>query len=164
MRVVIKHKIAFADLEELRIDFQNKIKSKKYKEKLHKESDKVTEPAMKIKLADEQNLRRELVRIKMKIRRDLQSDLGNEKSKKYKDAMSKLKKAATETKNEMKNKYKTKIKHIKEKYRKDENEEVEQPPEGLEEYADLSVFSKTKYERIEVENYEVKTEVLHTTG
>ena len=34
MRVMIKQKIAFADLEELRIDFQNKIKSKKYKEKL----------------------------------------------------------------------------------------------------------------------------------
>ena len=157
MRVMIKQKIAFADLEELRIDFQNKIKSKKYKEKLQKESDKVTEPAMKLKLADEQNLRRELVRVKLKMRRDLQSDLGGEKSKKYKDAMSHLKKAATETKDAMKNKYKTKIKHIKEKYRRDENEDVEQPPEGLEDYAELSVFSKTKYDRIEVENYEVKT-------
>ena len=30
MKVMIKQKIAFADLEELRIDFHNKIKSKKY--------------------------------------------------------------------------------------------------------------------------------------
>ena len=158
MKVMIKQGIAFADLEEFGLEFQNKIKSKKLKEKLNDRNiqNQVTQPVMKMKLADEQNLRREMVKVKIKLRRELEKDLGG-KSEKYKRAMSHLAKSARETKHTLQEKYKKKIKHLNDKYKDDRDKELETVPEGLEEYSELSVFSKDKYAKLEKRSYEVKT-------
>ena len=54
MEMMIKQKIAFADLEEFGQEFKNKVKSTKLRNKLSTRSNlgKVTQPAMRIKLAD----------------------------------------------------------------------------------------------------------------
>ena len=66
MKIMIKQGIAFADLEEFGQEFKDKIKSTKMKNKMNGKSNlnSETSQAMKIKLADEQNLRRELVKVK----------------------------------------------------------------------------------------------------
>ena len=109
-----------------------------------------------MKLADEQNLRREMVKVKIKLRRELEKDLGG-KSEKYKRAMSHLAKSARETKHTLQEKYKKKIKHLNDKYKDNKDKELETVPEGLEEYSELSVFSKDKYTKLEKRSYEVKT-------
>ena len=83
MVMMIKQKIAFADLEEFGQEFKNKVKSTKLRNKLSTRSNlgKVTQPAMRIKLADEQNLRRELVGVKYKMRREMEKTLGGYKSR-----------------------------------------------------------------------------------
>ena len=149
MEMMIKQKIAFADLEEFGQEFKNKVKSTKLRNKLSTRSNlgKVTQPAMRIKLADEQNLRRELVGVKYKMRREMEKTLGGYKSRGYKAAMSHLTQAAKNTKQKLKIKYKMKMEHLKEKYDKRENSEgeIQNPPEGLEEQAKLGVpHSKSK--------------------
>ena len=159
MKIMIKQGIAFADLEEFGQEFRDKIKSTKMKNKMNVKNNlnSVTSQAMKIKLADEQNLRRELVKVKSKMRRDLMKEMKGEGSMRFKKTMSHLAKIAKETKEELTKKYQNKVEHLTKKY-SDKNTDTEiEVPEGLEDYEELSVFSKNKYENIEVIEYEVQT-------
>ena len=159
MKIMIKQGIAFADLEEFGQEFKDKIKSTKMKNKMNVKNNlnSVTSQAMKIKLADEQNLRRELVKVKSKMRRDLMKEMNGENSIRFKKTMSHLTKIAKETKEELTKKYKYKVEHLTKKYSEKNTDAEFEVPEGLEDYMDLSVFSKTKYENIEIVEYEVKT-------
>ena len=75
MKTMIKNHLAFADLESFGLEFNNKLKSIKLKDKTL--FTKVSQPAMKAKLADEQMLRRELMRIKMRMKKNLEKKLEN---------------------------------------------------------------------------------------
>ena len=155
MKNMVKENLAFADLEEFGINFDNKLKTEKLKNKtVHS---KLTEYAMKIKIADEQVLRRELVKLKTKMRRNLIKKCGGEKTRKCKKILNHLNNITKETKIKLKSKYKMKMEHIKNKYRMEENEKVEEIPEDLEEFATLSVFSEEKYESLVKESYDVLT-------
>ena len=154
MRSMVKEDLAFADLEEFGTEFSNKLKSTKLKNKTL--YNKITQPAMKVKLADEQMLWRELVRMKNKMKRDLATKLEGEKTRSYKKTVNYLNKVARKTKNILQEKYKNKIKHLRAKYRQTEEEKVEEIPEDLEEYSNLSVFNKQKYEELKVNKYDVQ--------
>ena len=146
MKNMLKEDLAFADLEEFGIEFANKLKSVKTKNKTL--YNKVSQPAMKAKLADEQMWRRDLLRIKMRMRKDLSSSLG-EKSRQFKRIASFLNKKAREQKETLNKKYKTKIEHLKDKYKSKIEEEA--IPSDLIEYSELSVFKEKEYEEIKVE-------------
>ena len=154
MRKMIKEDLAFADLESFGTEFNNKLKSIKLRNKtLYK---KVSGTAMKAKLADEQELRRELMKIKHRMKKDLAEEYG-ENSRKYRRIISTLNKLARQSKDKANEKYNKKIQHLREKYKTyDNNDEEDDVPEDLEEYADLSVFNKRKYENIETRSYDVK--------
>ena len=154
MRKMIKEDLAFADLESFGTEFNNKLKSIKLRNKtLYK---KVSGTAMKAKLADEQELRRELMKIKHRMKKDLAEEYG-ENSRKYRRIISTLNKLARQSKDKANEKYNKKIQHLREKHKNDgNNDEEDDVPEDLEEYADLSVFNKRKYENIETRSYDVK--------
>ena len=154
IKTMLKEDLAFSDLEEFGEEFHNKLKTLKFNKKtIYK---KISKPAMEAKLTDEQVLRRDLIRLKMKTKRDLAEKLEGCNTRKYKRIVNQLNKIARETKTALNEKYKKKVQHLKEKYRKEEEEE-EIVPENLAEFADLSVFNREKYDKIEITDFEVKT-------
>ena len=69
MKNMLKHQLAFADLEEFGQELTNKLKSVNFKNKTIYL--RVSQPAMKCKLADEQMLRKEIMRVKMRMKKEL---------------------------------------------------------------------------------------------
>ena len=114
MKKMMKEDLAFADLESFGVEFNNKLKSIKLKNKtLYR---KVSGTAMKAKLADEQELRRELMKAKHKMKKDLAEEHG-ENSRKYKRIVNNLNKMAKQCKDKANEKYNKKIQHLREKYK-----------------------------------------------
>ena len=96
MKNMIKQDLAFADLEEFGLEFTNKLKSINTKNKTMYR--RVSKPAMRAKLADEQIWRRDLGRVKAKLRKDLVEKLEGEKSRRFKRVINHLNKLASEKK------------------------------------------------------------------
>ena len=88
MKNMIKNQLAFADLEEFGQDFVNKLKTYKFKNTTL--YSKLSQPIMKAKMADEQTLGREMMRLKIKMKRDLAHRLEGDKTRKYKRVISHL--------------------------------------------------------------------------
>ena len=146
MKKMIKEDLAFADLQEFGLEFSNKLKSIKLGNKtLYR---KVSGTAMKVKLVDEQQLRRELIKVKTKMKKILSEKFEGDRTRQYRRVINNLNKMAREKKHQMNEKYNKKIEHLRHKYKNTENDEDDVVPEDLEEYADLSVFKKIKYEKI----------------
>ena len=154
MKIMIKEDLAFADLEEFGQEFTNKLKTINTKKKTL--YSKVSRPAMKAKLADEQMWRRDLTRMKTKMRKDLIDKLEGEKTRRFKRVINHLNKVARDTKEKLNEKYKYKIEHLRNKYKNNEPED-EEVPSDLDEYSDLSIFNAKKFEEVEVPEIEIKT-------
>ena len=155
MKNMIKQDLAFADLEEFGLEFTNKLKSINTKNKTMYR--RVSKPAMRAKLADEQIWRRDLGRVKAKLRKDLVEKLEGEKSRRFKRVINHLNKLASEKKKRLNEKYKTKITHLKQKYHSDVTDSEEKVPTDLTEYSELSIFSRAKFDEIEVPQLDIKT-------
>ena len=96
MKNMIKHQLAFADLEEFGIEFNNKLKSLKFKNKtLYL---RVSQPAMRCKLADEQTLRREMMRIKLMMKKEISEKMNGDKTRPYRRIINHLNKIARDHK------------------------------------------------------------------
>ena len=152
MKKMMKEDLAFADLESFGIEFNNKLKSIKLKNKTSYR--KVSGTAMKAKLADEQELRRELMKVKQNMKKSLAEEFKGEKTRQYRRVMNNLNKMARDTKLKMNEKYNKKIEHLRQKFR--EKEDEPEVPEDLEEYSDLSVFNSKKFNEIKPISYDVK--------
>ena len=154
MRKMINEQLAFADLQSFGIEFTNKLKSIKLKNKtLYR---KVSGTAMKVKLADEQELRRELMKLKVKMKKDLAEKLNGERTRGYRKTISDLNKIARDEKNKVTEKYNKKLAHIRKKQKKEDEHEEDTVPEDMSEYAELIVFKKSKYEELEIPEQEIK--------
>ena len=99
MKIMIKEDLAFADLEEFGQEFTNKLKTVNTKKKTL--YSKVSRPAMKAKLADEQMWRRDLTRMKTRMRKDLIEKLEGEKTRRFKRVINHLNKVARDTKEKL---------------------------------------------------------------
>ena len=156
MKSMIKEDLAFADLEEFGAEFTNKLKAIKAKNKTMYR--RVSKPAMKAKLADEQAWRRDLGRVRAQMRKDLVEKLGGEKVRRWRRVINHLNKLAKTTKEKLNEKYNNKIQHLKQKYRNENEEnEDEEVPSDLTDFSDLTIFQKARYEEIETQKYDVKT-------
>ena len=155
MRKMINEDLAFTDLQSFGKEFTNKLKSIKLKNKtLYR---KVSGTAMKVKLADEQELRRELMRVKRVMKKTLSDKFGGEKSRGYRRTVNNLNKMARDVKGKMNEKYNKKLIHIRNKNKiENEHEEEDLVPEDMEEYANLAVFKKSSYDDLLVPEQEVK--------
>ena len=79
MKTMITQEVAFADIEEFGQEFTNKLKSEKFKNnKLYK---KVSQQAMRCKLVDEQMLRREVMKTKFKMKKEMAINLKGVKTR-----------------------------------------------------------------------------------
>ena len=110
MRNMIKQQLAFADLETFGQEFNNKMKSLKFKNKTI--YTRVSQPAMKAKLADERMLRKKLMRVRLKMKKDLATKQRGDKKRNYKRIINHLSNLRRETKKKLNEKYKKKIDHL----------------------------------------------------
>ena len=84
------------------------------------------------------------------------SDRMKKNSKTYRAAIRTLRIEASRVRDENREKYRNKIDHLKKKYRVDEEEKLKEVPKELEELSSLSIFSKEKFEEIEMKSYKVQ--------
>ena len=155
IKVMIKEDLTFTDLEHFGENFSNKLKSIKLRNTtLYR---KVSGPAMRAKLADEQSLRRELIKVKMMMKKKLSEDLKGEKTRGHRRVISYLNKVARDTKLKLREKYKQKLEHLRQKREKEKDDEENEVPEDMEEYASLSIFQDKKFKEIETTEYDIKT-------
>ena len=163
LKMLIKEGMGLAELEEFNLGVSSKFKSTKFKSKPPsdpKVRDSVMGRAMKLKLADEQCLLREICEERTSLRRQLAKKL-TKNSRPYRNLMQELKQEELKTKKEATEKFKNKIAHLKRKYSKEDqenrNQEDEKAPADLQEYEDvLTVFDKKKYQELLIDSYDVK--------
>ena len=160
--MVIKEGMGLAELEEFNLGVSSKFKSTKFKNKPPsdpKVRDSVMGRAMKLKLANEQCLLRELCEERTSLRRTIGKKLVKN-SRPYRHFMYELKQEEWKVKKETTEKFKNKISHLKRKYSKEDQEtrnQEERAPVDLQEYDDvLIVFDKKKYEELLVDSYKVE--------
>ena len=157
MQTLVKDGRGVADLENFGIGVASKFKSRKFQEQeMSKVKSRVIEPAMKVKIADEQCYQRELYHDKTRIKRQL-ADKISRNSRTYKKVINELRQEARKVKQEYTTKYKNKNLHLRRKYNSDKNQEdcQEPPPEDLQEFEDLIVFDKIKYNEITPDSYDI---------
>ena len=159
MKALIKEKMGLAELEEFNMGISSKFKSNKMKYKAACDStvkSKVMEWPMKLKLADEQCVLRELCKERTRIRKELGKKL-NKNSRPYRRTMLELKQEELKVKKELTEKFKKKFLHLKAKYKnKSDVKEEQEVPQDLKEYSNLTIFNNKKYEELKVDSYDVK--------
>ena len=160
LKTLIKEGMGLAELEEFNLGISSKFKSSKFKIKPPsdpKVRESVMGRAMKLKLADEQCLLRELCKERTELRRTLGKKL-NKNSRPYRRIMQELKQEEIKVKNESTKKFKNKIAHLKNKYSQEQEstKQDEGAPQDLQEYEELTVFNKNKYTDLQVDSYTVK--------
>ena len=157
MRSLIKEKVGLAEIEEFSLDLSSKFRSYKFKNGSHRSKyDKSTEKFMKLKLADDQHYHRDLCKARTKTRSEIAEKLGNN-SRPFRRMMSELKNEENARKIELTKKYKNKVNHLKTKYKEDKNKisQEEDVPEDLQEFSELTIFNKKRYQEILEDSYEV---------
>ena len=78
----------------------------------------------------------------------------HKKTKTYKNIVKYLRYQARTVKVKMQEKYSKKIKHLEDRYKEDEEEQLKAPA-GMNKYNHLSVFSEKRYEEIEEDDIKV---------
>ena len=109
---------------------------------------------MDIKIRDERVTRTKLTRVRNISRTKLMKEMGRN-SRKYRTAIRGLRQAAWDIKNNYKILYENKLEHLRLKFRKTEAEKLDKIPKEMEEYFELSIFDREKFDRLEASSYEV---------
>ena len=160
MKALIKEGMGLAELEEFNLGLSSKFKSSKFRSTVTsdpKVKNRVLGQVMKLKLADEQCLLRELFAEKTRIRKQIAKKT-TKNSKPYRAIMKELMQEEVKAKGEHTTKFKKKVAHLKAKYNSDKTEDSEEQevPQDLLEYKNLTIFKSKKYDELQSDNYEVK--------
>ena len=154
MKELIKIKVGFADIEEFNLWLRGNLKNSSSEKIVGVQDNKVVKVAMEIKMRDEQVTKTKLIRARNKAREELAKIMGKN-SKRYRTRIRGFQERARKVKAEAKEKYQKKLEHLKFKYREDEEEILDNVPEEMKEFMDLSIFDREKYERIQIQSYEI---------
>ena len=115
---------------------------------------KIVEVAMEYKRIDEIKNKKKLLKEKIRMRKTAIEILG-EKCNKYKRLMKHLNTITKHLRRELRTKYDKKINHLRTKYQKDREGEIDMIPEEIEEFGGAAVFNKERFDRIEIEEIQV---------
>ena len=116
----------------------------------------VAKEAMRVKLADEQQLLRELRTRRNYMRRKILLTLGK-KSRPGQRLLENLRNQAQKEKETLKKKFERKLEHLRKKKldRRDIDEDLK-PPDDIKEFEGLSVFTRNEFESIVTKGYDIK--------
>ena len=149
---LLQYKVGLADVEEFCLDLDDKCRGEA--RSIGRVEWKVVKAAMVSKLVDVRRKEKTLKSEQNVVRRKIYKKNG-EDSRKSKKTIRILKKAARDVKKEMKNKYKKKVKHLRKKYRQNEEDCLDEVPSTMVGYESLSIFNKSKYDDIEMKEMEI---------
>ena len=149
-------RVGLPEIEQFGLNLECQFRSKKFKNvKNNSAKLKLVSQAMRIKLNDEKEYVKELKVLKNEARRALGDKLITN-SKPYRNAIKVLRMKSDKVKAEYKTKYEQKINHLKNKYRDDESDMMNDVPEEVKDFKDLSIFSKEKFDKVEVKSYKAR--------
>ena len=154
MKELIKLNVGFREVEEFNLGLLSKLRSEKMKKDSEKMTRKQVRSAMEIKIRDEEYWHEEMKLERNRRRREI-GERWKVNSRPYREIMRQLRDLANEEKREHKNTYEKKLKHLRDKYKGDENEKISKVPIGLEDFAHLSVFDRGRFEEIATKEEEV---------
>ena len=154
MRELGKLKVGFGDLEKFNLGIISKLRSKTMRERGEEITEKIINSAMSVKLRDEERFREEMERERNCLRKLIANRICKN-SKPYRKLMRELRNEAYKVKEEYENEHKEKVQHLKRKFREEESEKLDKVPENLNDYKELSIFNKEKFENIEVREDEI---------
>ena len=158
MKILIKEGMGLAELEEFNLGISSKFKSNKFKTTESsdpKVKSKVMGNIMKLKLADEQCLLREIFVEKTRTRKEIANKI-IKNSRPYRKVMQELRQEELKAKQEQTSKFKKKVAHLKAKYNPDKKCEEQEVPQDMLDYKNLTIFQQKKYEDLQIDSYEVK--------
>ena len=112
---------------------------------------------MQLKMIYERKVSKELLGLKYKARKEIEEEYGKN-SRRTRNMMKNLRKEAAKVKKEAMMKYEQKMKHLRRKFRTDEEDKMKKVPEALDNLGleGLSIFSEKKFVEIKAWDYEVK--------
>ena len=154
MKELIKYDVGFNDLEEFKLDLLTKLRSDRVKSGVDKVTRKLVKSAMLIKLRDEEK-HNERLRSEKRRRMRVIGELLTKNSRPYRRYLKELNDAAGRKRTEQRRKFENKLEHLKHKYKLNEDDAVNEVPAGLEEFKNLSVFDRGKFEEVQTEEKEV---------
>ena len=152
-----KIKVGFNDVEYFNLGLIYNAKTINCNNYGEKEDRKVVETAMKFKRKDEIKNRKRIVKEKLEISRKIDRSLEMTNNMKKK-IMKHLNMTFVEKKKELDEKYTEKVKHLRKKFEKDEEKELDKVPDEMigTGFENLTVFDKERYENeVEVTEIEV---------
>ena len=154
MKELGKLNVGLRQIEEFNIGLITKLRSEKMREKGEEITRKQVKSAMEIKLRDEERYHEEKERERNEKRREIRKKLVNN-SRPYRALMRDLRDLAEKVKEDYRLKYSSKLSHLKEIFREEEESKIDKVPEGLKDYDRLSVFDRGRYEDIEIGEEEI---------
>ena len=117
----------------------------------------VVKLCMKLKMIDERRVSSDLLRLKYKVRKKIKEDFGKN-TRRSRNMINNLRKKAAKAKSEAMKKYEAKMKHLRKKFRSNEEDKMNKIPEALKNLnlENLSIFNKKKFEDLKTVEYEVE--------
>ena len=151
---LIANKVGFNDIEMFNLGLEYNMKCKSQDQEDKERDTTVIVAAMKRKRKDEVKHRRELIKKRNRMRKDMTEEMGLN-SNKYKKRMSDLNRIMKTTNDNLRQKYNQKFNHLRDKYKDDKEKRMDVVPEEMEEFRNLSVFNKERFERMKMEIPEI---------
>ena len=151
--------VGFPDVENFCLDLEGKYRSRvtgELRDKGKKSQEwKIVKLCMSLKMIDERQVHSELETERYIMKKAIEDVLGKN-TKKARNLVKKIRQEAARAKSTMMMKHEEKLKHLRRKYRKTEEEKIDKIPEILEDLQveNLSIFSKEKYDKKPTVDYE----------
>ena len=151
--------VGFPDVENFCLELESKYRSQVQGELREKGKTcpeyKIVKLCMDLKMIDERKTNSQLETERYKFRKRLEDEYGKN-SRRSRNTIKKLRQYAAEQKKIKMKTFEAKLKHLRRKYRRNEEDKIDQIPPalaglGLEK---ISVFSKESYDKKKVESYE----------
>ena len=146
--------VGFPDVEQFCLDLESKYRATvtgDLRERGVKSPEwQVVKLCMKLKVIDKRKLNVDLLRLKYKVRKKIEEEAGKN-TRRTRNAIKKLRSEAAKAKREAMRKNEVKMKHLRKKYREDEENKMDTVPEALKNLnlEKLSIFDRKTFEDIQ---------------
>ena len=147
LRELGKINVGYGDIENFNLGLISKLRSERMRDRGEFETRKVTASSMNIKMRDEQRYNEELVKERLKLRKEIGKKLKNN-SKPYRRMIKYLRREAEKVREDHKIKYDEKIENLRRKYKEEDEAKMNKVPDILKEYEALSIFKEADFDNI----------------
>ena len=152
-RLVSKN-LGLKEVQDIAESLEIQFRSENLKNNSEKAEKKIVSDIMRLKLRDEKAFHGETVMKRNMIRRQIYAQYGKN-SRRSRTILKNLRNEATKEKTIMNKIYEKKLEFLRDKYETDDETKLDEVPDDLKEYSDAMIFTKEKFEKIELDVMEV---------